>query len=69
MKKKNIHYGQEIRKKLKERKMPVTKFADRICCSRENVYNIFKRQNINTGLLEAISEVLDFDFSKIGDND
>jgi len=61
-KKKEIHYGEEVKMKLEESGMPVAEFARRVCCSRNNVYNIFKRKYIDTGLLEKISIVLDFDF-------
>ena len=42
--------------------MSITEFAKRINYSRENVYNIFNRKSIDTGLLMLISEVLEFDF-------
>ena len=61
-KKKEIHYGEEVRRKLEERGMSVAEFSRRICCTRCNVYDIFKRKDINTGLLEKISKELDFDF-------
>ena len=61
-KKEDVHYGREIRKKLKEHGMSVAEFARRIHCSRNNVYSIFKRKYLNTGSLEKISTVLNFDF-------
>ena len=60
--KKSIHYGQEVRAKLEERGMTPTEFAKRIGCSRSNVYSIFTREAMDTGLLNKISDVLDFDF-------
>jgi len=57
-----IHYGEEVRKKVDECGMPVAEFARRISCSRNNVYDIFKREYIDTGLLKKISGVLNFDF-------
>ena len=60
--KKSIHYGQAIKTKVKERGMPVAEFARRINQSRNNMYNIFKRKDVNTRLLKTISKVLDYDF-------
>jgi hypothetical protein len=51
-----IHVGQEIRKRLKESGLPVTKLAKVI------VHAIFKRPSIDTMLLKKCSEVLGFDF-------
>lgn len=59
---KNIHIGDEIRKKVYERGMTITEFAKRIHRSREAVYSIFERPSINTDLLKTISAVLDFNF-------
>ena len=47
----------EVRKQ-----MHVNDFADKICCQRNNVYNIFKRSKIDTILLKRISEVLNHNF-------
>ena len=42
--------------------MSVTEFARRLNCHRQNVYDIFKRQNIDLSLLQRISRVLEHDF-------
>ena len=47
----------EVRKQ-----MHVNEFADKICCQRNNVYNIFGRSKIDTILLKRISEVLNHNF-------
>jgi len=57
-----IHIGQVIKEALKRRGMTVSEFGRRIHKSRENVYSIFKRITIDTGLLYDISEVLEQDF-------
>jgi hypothetical protein len=57
-----IHVGQEIRKRLKESGLPVTKLAKVIGCSAKTVHAIFKRPSIDTMLLKKCSEVLGFDF-------
>ena len=59
---KSLHYGHEVRAKLEERGMTPTEFAKRIGCCRSNVYNIFNREAMDTGLLNRISDVLGFDF-------
>lgn len=37
----------------------------KINTTKQNVYTIFKRQSIDTALLQKISEVLNFDFFKL----
>ncbi|GHT15418.1 hypothetical protein AGMMS4956_15310 [Bacteroidia bacterium] len=59
---KPIHIGKEIEKVLRERGMPITEFAAKICCHRKNVYNIFTRKTIDIDKLILISKVLDYDF-------
>lgn len=60
-----IHIGQQVKLVLESKGITVTEFAKRINKSRENVYSIFTRKTIDTGLLSKISEVLEFDFFKI----
>lgn len=54
--------GQLIEERVKSKNMEVTEFAKRINRERSNVYDIFKRDNINTDLLKKIGQVLDYDF-------
>ena len=56
------HIGLEIKSIFEKKGMTVSEFGRRINKSRENVYNIFKRETIDTGLLEKISTVLEHDF-------
>lgn len=42
--------------------MSATQFADKICVSRTNVYGIYERKTIDSGLLAKISEVLNHNF-------
>ncbi|MDR0828706.1 MAG: hypothetical protein LBN95_01145 [Prevotellaceae bacterium] len=60
----HIHIGKLIQQKVKEKKISITDFADKICCVRENVYHIFKSPTIDIRKLEHISNVLDYDFVK-----
>ncbi|MDR1198464.1 MAG: transcriptional regulator [Prevotellaceae bacterium] len=62
MKPDKIHIGNIIRQKVKQNSLSVTGFAKLINRSRSDVYDIFKRPNIDTDLLLCISKVLDYDF-------
>lgn len=42
--------------------LSVSEFARRLHCHRQNVYDIFKRQDIDLSLLQRISKVLEHDF-------
>lgn len=57
-----MHIGEEIRKELKRQERTVTWLAKHIHCERQNIYNIFQRSTIDTGLLQRISVVLHHDF-------
>ena len=59
---KDVHIGREIERVLHERGITVTEFANRICCHRKNVYDIFTRKSIDIDRLIRISEALDYDF-------
>jgi len=57
-----IHIGNKIKQVFDKKGMSVSEFGRRINKSRENVYSIFKRKTIDTGLLQKISSVLEHDF-------
>ena len=57
---KNI--GQIIKDILDQRNMTVIEFADKIGMTRNNAYNIFERQSIDTDLLKKIGQLLEYDF-------
>ncbi len=57
-----IHIGNKIREIFDSRGITISEFARRINMSRENVYDIFKRKTIDTGLLQIISGILEHDF-------
>ena len=59
-----MHIGQRIREVLSQKHKPVTWLAREIDCERTNVYNIFSRKEISTGLLQKISVILNHDFFK-----
>ena len=57
-----IHIGAIIKAKVKQRGITVSEFGRRLNTSRENVYSIFNRASINTGILSEISKIPDYDF-------
>jgi DNA-binding Xre family transcriptional regulator len=59
-----MHIGQRIKEVLLNQHKPVTWLAREINCERTNVYNIFSRKDISTGLLEKICHILNHDFFK-----
>lgn len=54
--------GKLIRRHLTESDLSVSEFANAIHKTRTNVYDIFKRKNVDIDLLVTISKVLHFDF-------
>ena len=59
---KEIHIGELIRKKLKEKEREVTWFARKLDFHPTYIYVIFEKEHINTELLLEISIVLDYNF-------
>jgi hypothetical protein len=54
--------GQLIEERVKAQNLNVVDFAKQIDTERSNVYDIFKRESIDTGLLKKIGQVLHYDF-------
>ena len=59
-----IHIGNIIKKQFDAQGASVSWFAKQLCCDRTNIYSIFKRESIDTGLLEKNSIILNHDFFK-----
>lgn len=59
-----IHIGKLIESELRRQERSVTWFADKLHCDRTNVYKIFKKQGLDTRLLEQICTVLGRNFFK-----
>jgi hypothetical protein len=57
-----VAIGKIIEKVLREKRIPVNEFAKKINTNRNNVYHIFRRETIDTGLLVKIGEILEHDF-------
>ncbi len=57
-----VHIGKKIQQQLWVKKISVADFAFKINTTRNNVYNIFHRQSIDTELLYKICIILNHDF-------
>ena len=57
-----VEIGQKIKAVFDDRHMKLTDFADELGTVRQNVYRIFKKRHVDTGLLLKISQVLDHNF-------
>ena len=57
-----IHIGKEIEAELRRQGRGVNWFAQRLNYERSNIYNIFKRDSIDTWLLQRIGAVLGRNF-------
>ncbi len=63
------YIGSLIEEEVRKQQLSITEFADKIHCKRNNVYNIFKRNNIDIQLLAMISKVLSHNyFQDLADN-
>lgn len=59
-----IHIGQFIQEQLKHDGLSVTWLAQQISCTRNHMYKVFQKQNIDCELLLRISKAMRFDFFK-----
>ena len=57
-----VEIGQRIKAIFDDRNMKLTDFADELGTVRQNVYRIFKKRHVDTGLLLKISQVLHHNF-------
>jgi len=57
-----VEIGQKIKEVFDHRNMKLTDFADELGTVRQNVYRIFKKRHVDTGLLLKISQVLGYNF-------
>lgn len=56
------HIGKKIEEVVRIKNIPIVEFAKRVNTTRNNLYNIFRRESIDTDLLWKIGEILDYDF-------
>lgn len=57
-----IEIGQKIKEVFDSQGMKLTAFADELGTVRQNVYRIFRKRHVDTGLLLKISQVLNHNF-------
>lgn len=57
-----MHIGKKIKEVWRDSRLKGTEFAAAINKDRQVIYDIFKRETIDTGLLQKIGKVLDYDF-------
>ena len=59
-----MHIGQHIKEVMRQQGVTATQLARDICCTRTNVFKIFRKDNIDIALLMRISEALHHNFFK-----
>ncbi len=57
-----VDIGYKIKEVFDARNMKLTDFAEELGTVRQNVYRIFKKSELDTGLLKRISDVLSHNF-------
>jgi transcriptional regulator with XRE-family HTH domain len=57
-----VEIGQKIKEVFDSRQIKLTDFADELGTVRQNVYRIFRKRHLDTGLLLKISQVLHHNF-------
>ena len=57
-----LHIGKKIKEVWRKSRLKGTEFASAINRDRQVIYDIFKRESIDTELLQKISKVLNHDF-------
>ena len=60
-----IHIGECIRRQIEEQGKTTVWFANMLGCHRSNIYKIYEKKSIDSGVLLRISRILDFDFFKL----
>ena len=60
-----IHIGEIIKHVMKEQGRSPSWLAKQLGCERANVYDIYKRQYIDTHLLQKVSIILNYDFFQV----
>lgn len=60
--------GERIKQELKKQGKTSVWLAEQLGCHRTNIYKVYERATIDTGLLFHISKLLSFDFSNYTQN-
>ena len=59
-----MHIGEKIKEVMTQQRVSVISVAREIECERTNIYNIFERESISSGLLVKFCHILKHDFFK-----
>lgn len=57
-----VHIGEKVQQVFEQKGLKLSDFADKLGTVRQNVYRIFKKHELDTGLLSKISQVLNHNF-------
>ena len=57
-----IHIGEKIKAQAKTARIGTTELSKVINTSKQNIYGIFKRESIDTALLQQLCKALNYDF-------
>ena len=57
-----IHIGEKIKERAKELRMGPTELARLVSTTKQNIYGIFKRESIDSSLLQKFCKALSYDF-------
>lgn len=62
---KPLHIGRCIKSVLEERGKSTVWLAQQLGCHRTNLYNIYEKATIDSGVLYRVSKILEYDFFKL----
>ena len=57
-----MHIGEKIKARAKELRIGATELSRMIKTSKQNIYSIYLRKTIDTGLLQKLGKALEYDF-------
>ena len=60
-----MHIGRCIKKQLSDQGKTTVWLARQLGCHRTNIYNIYEKSTIDTGVLMRISRILDYNFFQL----
>jgi hypothetical protein len=64
-----VHIGKEIRRQVEKQGRTSVWLAKELGCHRTNLYKIYDKYTIDTGMLLRISHVLNYDFFSLYSNE
>lgn len=57
-----LHVGHLVQEELSRQRRSVVWLAERLYCDRTNIYRLFRKGDIDTGMLMRLSRILEHDF-------